>query len=1853
MRLSGGKSLTFSSVSVIGVLFAMILGMIVIVTTLSSDLSNAHAIEAPPSERIVTTHDSAGLEVAQQITKVTGDPTLPARAGDVLQYHVAVTNVSDRAFTAAEPLEFTTNVSGLRSQGHVQGVRAGTNGTSYCGPDAWRTSGNSCRTIPIADDGSASVSTALRIGASYYFNVRVEVGNHFEGDLTFTHDFCLTSPLTIETGAAPICTSFAAVEVEPTYGDIEVTRQLTKISGDTNGPIRAGDVLQYHVAVTNTGTGNWTAHSNSMLDKQLTVTSDLGDLADDAVIVGARQGTNNSNYYCGPTGWNSGNVHCNTLDVLDDEVSHTFSLNAGRSHYFNFRIQVSNTYSGDQHLFNTVTVTGDTHGPDGIIMVTKQAEDTVAVQYPDVSISRQWTKVSGDTEGPIRAGDLLQYHVIVTNTGEGDWTAPSAWAEDKQLTFMSDLGDLADDAVIVGARQGTNNSSYYCGPTGWNSGNVHCNTLPIVDDEVSHTFSLNAGRSHYFNVRVQVSNDYSGDLILENRAVVSGDTQGEQGVVNQVADSTEHVAAQFPDLDVTRQWTKIRGDQDGPIRAGDLLQYHVTVTNTGEGDWTAPSVWAEGKQLTFTSDLGDLADDAVLEGARQGTNNSSYYCGPTGWNSGSVHCNTLPIVDDEISHTFALAAGRSHYFNYRVQITNDYTGDLALNNTVSVFGDAKGSVGVVEKTASTLEHVEAQYPDLEISREWRKVRGDVDGPIRPGDILQLHAMITNPGEGDWTAPQDWAQDKRLTFSSDLSDLADDAVILGARAGTNNSDYYCGPEGWNSGSVHCDSVEVDADQLINHTFALAAGNSHYVNVRLQVSDRFTGDEQLLNTMCVTGDTLSVHGVLTECADEAHTVTTPEPALEISLTGEKRAAGDRDPRPGDIIDYTVNVHNPGEGDWNMPSDWANGSPVSVTMDLADILDDSDWIRGETHNTSIEPENGVLRWEDALAAGRTQQFEFSVRVKNVPDVDHSTRLMLGEVCASGTYRHASGASIPVEVCDGTELPVTEFWEMSKSVMDADGDVIDGDSIVRPGDVLTFVTSAHAAGGWPLARVQLHDALGDALHIGDLMGNVILSIPGETDVALDLDEHFRVVTPQFALMGGDSATITYAIRIPLDAHAGVLHTAAVGEAALDGIGGRDPAVCGSEARPCVTEHRIVHAPPTIEKTVSIDGSAEGGTVAYGSELEYTVTVTNPGPGVWSDEHPLSIRDDLSDVLDNAVTQGATGAEVDVQTSWGSETTTLSPEGDLISWTGAVPAGGVVTLNYTVTVRDTLPPGTNRTIHNEACTGAVGAERACDEVRLVLPALTQVIPETPTSSIACVAESWIDLPVTPGIMYTIDGEVEPGSTIVVTATARPGYALSLPADWVLADDGGSATITIHYPPCDTDGSLFASVSVSIDAGSCTAEPTLDLVETEGVAYEFVGEIARGSTVTVTATADTGYSLRSVSWQHWSISEDRKSATLVVTFPELECDDGGSGWRGISPDYPSWGGPSCEHPDVTPWLELPLTEGLTYEVIEGDVARGSSVTVRVTADDGAALGWQWHWRYSDDRRSATYTVHFASLDGCTPGGGTIDPEDPTPGEGDGEQGGGGAPDDDTGGGIGEPGEQDPGTQPIVIDELPEPGGGVAQCVDDEPVVTDLRVRAVPGVWYDITGEYAPGGTLVLTAYAEDGYRFADMSEWATGHWVITDDRLAAVRTYEFPPVEELCDPWQPTNPDTPTHPDVPGDVGGPGAPDETEEPEGPTAPESPGDAENSPAPSVPGATDPSPTPDTSGVAGDSEQGSANATAPPAPGADGSAVGEEETHGLPATGTPLAVLPSLALGGVALLLLGLTIVMYGARGRGNQ
>ncbi|WP_017792232.1 DUF7927 domain-containing protein [Leucobacter salsicius] len=973
----------------------------------------------------------------------------------------------------------------------------------------------------------------------------------------------------------------------------------------------------------------------------------------------------------------------------------------------------------------------------------------------------------------------------------------------------------------------------------------------------------------------------------------------------------------------------------------------------------------------------------------------------------------------------------------------------------------------------------------------------------------------------------------VSFSDDLSAVLDDAAW---KAGSTDGCFIYG----------CAAFAAPVNGQLTHEFALKAGATKTMKYQVTVSDRYTGDESLVNQACVSGDTRGPEGVVNKCDSTTSAMIQVYPELEAELSWSKSPRPNDPLRAGERVTYTVTMHNPGGGDWNVASDWAGGNPVTLTKDLTDILDDSVLVGQPSVGAKIE--NGVLSWTGGLAAGASRSISFSVTVKNVADGIATDLWLNGMACAEGDSRNANLPSSVITVCPSLEIPIGEKWQMSKAVFNDQGTKLNNGANMRPGQVYTYVVSAWAVGGWPVPGVQLTDDLSRVLNVSDLQGDVMLQIGNGPKTKLEVIDG-TIVTPRIELHGTGKTTITYTVKIPEDVHTGTLLNRATGTA-LPGSGAATmPDGCGTDARPCETSHRIAGPRPTISKTQSV-----GSTVTRGDDITYKVRVTNPGPGSWTAKTPISVIDDLARVIDDATLVG------DVML-----TRTHDPIGVVvpvadgkISWQGSLPAGEWLELTYTVNVNVDRGGG-DRYLSNEACTGAPGAERFCDNTFTAIP-LDPAEIEKPVwgpDGDGCVAPPWINLPVTPGIVYTITGDVVPGGSVTITAAPQPGYELVVPKDWTLAADGQSASFTIHFPTCDTK--KFAIPDVNYTTGVCSPDgnhtpPTFELVETEGIDYSYVGEVKAGSTVVVTAVAKDGYWLRNSSMgRHWSISKDGKTATLTIKFPEMNCpptEPTEPTEPLISPDRPLWSGPTCDDPNRVPEFRLPVTPGLTY-TYTGTAAVGSSIVITVTADDGRKLGRvnAQGWVFAADGLSATFTITFhppRDCDGGPGAGAGVDSNSHADGEIPPVEGGpaAGATGASNAEGI------DPDPSPGDIEVPPLPGLPDPECVAGVVKMPDLTVIMVPGVWYDVQGKMEPGETVVLTAYTLPGYILQDTAEWMKGDWVLAPDRKSATRTVTFPSIEDLCalpgekpeepeDPNEPGTPEEPVTPETP--TGGPEA----------------------------------------------------------------------------------------------------------------
>ena len=144
-------------------------------------------------------------------------------------------------------------------------------------------------------------------------------------------------------------------------------------------------------------------------------------------------------------------------------------------------------------------------------------------------------------------------------------------------------------------------------------------------------------------------------------------------------------------------------------------------------------------------------------------------------------------------------------------------------------------------------------------------------------------------------------------------------------------------------------------------------------------------------------------------------------------------------------------------------------------------------------------------------------------------------------------------------------------------------------------------------------------------------------------------------------------------------------------------------------------------------------------------------------------------------------------------------------------------------------------------------------------PPLTEITASAPAfQDPTCDVGAAVDLPTDEGVTYTVEGTVGPGLPVTVRATAEDGYVLVGTDAWT--HTFGDVPDTCGPPP---------PTAIEVTPGVTFRDPTCELgaavvpATTTGVTYAVQGTVAPGEKVTVSASADDGYTIRGPNrWEH-------------------------------------------------------------------------------------------------------------------------------------------------------------------------------------------------------------------------------------------------------------------------------------------------------------------------------------------------------------------------------------------------------
>jgi len=647
---------------------------------------------------------------------------------------------------------------------------------------------------------------------------------------------------------------------------------------------------------------------------------------------------------------------------------------------------------------------------------------------------------------------------------------------------------------------------------------------------------------------------------------------------------------------------------------------------------------------------------------------------------------TLPTMTVVASPTFAVAAGTT-------SVAEAWIGDSrnAWDATTATFGgarqddadaDADGSVddwvsvatqNILVSSADAVTVVkEICLPDPTADDECEWI-GDSSHPVPVGinaDDIRYRVTIQNTGNttlsgivaydvlpyvGDHGTSDGTASTPRgSTFNENLAsvDEVDSDLDLTFSASTNppRLEVYSGATTGSWGDT------VTGMQAIRASYAgsLAPGESVGFSYTASVGAEATADSIACNSIAI---------------DTASTLPSEPPAV-CAITAEadvEISVPERLPlqvgRPG-VIPFTILNHG---GSLN--------APVTVTVDVP---------AGVTVS-SLAPEGWSCTLPDGAtvpAAGPlsvtcepvTEDGGFRPMVRDIPDeldlpvvptaVDDDLCVpatVTGQMVDPNLVNNDTSTCMLVAALSGGELAVSKD---------------DGLTTVAPGQQYDYeITVENLLVGEGVTGVVVTDALPAGLRFvaasdgGAVSGQNPDGTGGTvTWPAVDLAAA-GVIGDGTDTSGGAGASITRTVTVQVDSAAlgTVVNTASASAP--------DPADPEQTLGDSATDTDGLQR---LAVTKSTDARAAG--VRAGETVTYTVVLTNNGTTAYTAADPARLVDDLSGVLDDAAFD-AGSAEISID--GGAAQAVADPVDGRLSWSGALPAGAVATLTYTVTAGD------------------------------------------------------------------------------------------------------------------------------------------------------------------------------------------------------------------------------------------------------------------------------------------------------------------------------------------------------------------------------------------------------------------------------------------------------------------------------------------------------------------------------------------------------------------------------------------
>jgi uncharacterized repeat protein (TIGR01451 family) len=745
----------------------------------------------------------------------------------------------------------------------------------------------------VGTGASATAGGTLAAGQTTTVTFRVTVD-------ASTYSKTITNTVSVNATASSTLTPYtstqtAVITVRPLTPS-NLTTSLTKTVLDVNGgTVDPGDILEYTIAFTNTGedaailvavTDPIPASTTFVLGSLKVLGVGMSDGAADDLAeydsalkrVVFRVGT-------GATGLTGG------------------TLLAGQGTTVTFSVTIDPS-TGGKTITNTVTVSSTASTSLTPFTDTKAAVITVRSLTPP-NLATSLTKTVVDTNGgTLDPGNTLTYTIAFSNTGE----------ETATLVLVNDLIPasttyVAGSMKVLGVTQldaaGGDQGDYIAGPPA----RVVFRVGTGATGTAGGTLAAGQGTTVSFSVTV---NPNTFNKIITNTVTVS--STASLTLTPITATQTALITVRGinpPNLAATLVKT-VLDVNGGQLNAGDILEYNIAFSNTGED--TATMVVVNDLIPTSTTYVANslkvvLATPAITTATPNDNPNgdqAEYIAGPP--------ARVVFRVGTGIANPVggSLGPGQSTTVTFRVTVDASTAGKY-ITNTVSVSSTAQTSLTPYTNTATAVIRVFLAEPDLATSMT-KTVVDENGGTLDPGNTLTYTIAFSNTGVD--TATNVIMSD---VIPGSTTYVAGSLVVLaGANAGPKSDTSGAGDDQAEYDPVLnrvVFRVGIGATNLAGGT--LAPGQGTTLTFRVTVNPGTAG-KTIPNTANV-----AYNGQLTPgtnyLASKAVSFTVTALAAPV-LTHQKIVQvisdpinGTTDPKniPGAVSQYTITINNTGNG------------------------------------------------------------------------------------------------------------------------------------------------------------------------------------------------------------------------------------------------------------------------------------------------------------------------------------------------------------------------------------------------------------------------------------------------------------------------------------------------------------------------------------------------------------------------------------------------------------------------------------------------------------------------------------------------------------------------------------------------------------------------------------------------------------------------------------------------------------------------------------------------------------------------------------------------------------------------------